>query len=742
MKQNTFAKCVTLSIVSISIIFLTFVYDSEHEGRPTVAFSGYEREATYEEPDDEGFVFAGSTIADKKDGIIQKAQESPGDIIIKDESAPLVPLSYLAKDAGLVPNDKSKATDNANLLIEALNRSNKIIIDDSYYISTPSEVLTTRMVEITGTENGELISDNENSVHLFDTSALSNIILKDVKFRNDNNSSFLIVYNDNKIDAKVDSVHIQGCSFDGNISLYRHYGKTDIDPDSMDYGVGEFVFKNNRVSNTRYSFILLNDIPVDYCEVKDNSVQNFQYKFLSISISNGIPYENKLYKHIKYLKVDNNKVMCDDAWWGETSSGLYYTFVLYEGDEVLYNNNHVEGMKTLEKFAVYDAYLSSRLVNYTNNTWKNNICFAPDKSNNTLLKSKGGVGSPLVRNYSHNKFIVEEDFAKRVGQLKDNLFVYFVSLTQHADSYAINNNLFDVYDLRFPESSMSISDLAICGNTIRAKKASGNIAIVRLDDDYTTKSIDISDNTIEVDSKSKNVLNLLKVVDNRSFATTNIKSISVRNNRIAAPLGYVFYNAVAEKLDFLNNTITDTGSGSSGLAYSGKFTKSYMSGNLIESQNSPTFYEGRQLYGAGLKNEILRLNRNNTASGNNGLHLDIGYDSVVPTTYKRRYTIATQKGTYKFYYVFTLSYDSKNNCANVTFVNDKGKTYTYGLGMDSAANSGNGQFVDIINEGENEIEDMYRVCFFNNKGKAGFFITDYNCDFCEMKIETVNYQNN
>mgnify|MGYP003937463469 CR=1 FL=1 len=491
-----------------------------------------------------------------------------------------------AKDTGMVPNDASKAKENGNLFIQALNEYGGIVIDDIYYIGTPSENLISRNVEIIGTDNGELISALNSYTILFSPDSIDNLTIKNMKFKNINeDESLLIVYNPSRSNAKVNNVNIENCSFEGNISLYRQYGDITLDPDSTDYGINNFTFCNNKIFDTRLSFIVFSDIPVTYCKVSDNMIKNFDYTFIKTTISNDIPYEQELYNHIKYLEVENNFVICEDNWWGEASLGSYYAFVLYEGTEVLYDGNYVDGIKTLKDVALYDAYLSAEIVNYTNNIWKNNICFAEDKTNNTLLKSKGGGKKPLIRNYLNNKFIVEEAFAERLGQSKDNLKVDFISLTQYAKSYIIDNNIFDVYDIRFPVSSSMIGSYIFSNNTVKAKKGSGKLAIVRLKDEYSTDKIEILNNNIEIDERTVEPFTLVCVIDYREISSDIIDRVVINNNRITAPFGYLFYGVKANTLEFKNNEIVDVTNKKSGFKYNSDFINTEIFNNTINGEN-------------------------------------------------------------------------------------------------------------------------------------------------------------
>jgi hypothetical protein len=298
--------------------------------------------------------------------------------------------------------------------------------------------------------------------------------------------------------------------------------------------------------------------------------------------------------------------------------------------------------------------------------------------------------------------------------------------------------LFDVYDLRFPASSMEISNFTFSGNTIKAKKSSGNLTIVRINDDYDVNAIDIIDNIIELGTKADQPFNLVKMV-NVNEDQGSIRHINITNNNISAPFGYLLYNVFADEINVADNTIIDNGNGYSGFAYNGRFIRSNISNNNIDSRNYVSFYEGRQLYGDGTKREALNISRKNLVSGDNGMHLDLNYSSDTPTTYKRSYTFNSSEGKYEFYYSFTLSHNPDLKCAEVTFTNNKGETKTYRLGEKDTSLNGNGQYIELVGKNEVKMGQIpFRVRFFNNKDGAGFYITEYNSSYAELKIETIS----
>jgi hypothetical protein len=115
----------------------------------------------------------------------------------------------------------------------------------------------------------------------------------------------------------------------------------------------------------------------------------------------------ELVRDKRKMYVDGNTVINDLDWVQTRVSSLYHTFVLTENQYLLYTNNHVEGLKASINIATYDFYANTSYVESHHNTWKNNLCWAEDKDNNTLMKAKGGGGTKL---YHHNTYIVDEEF--------------------------------------------------------------------------------------------------------------------------------------------------------------------------------------------------------------------------------------------------------------------------------------------------------------------------------------------
>lgn len=475
-----------------------------------------------------------------------------------------------ASELGMVKDRSDAANTNADIFTTALNTDGGITIDGAYYIGYAALDVTNDHIEIIGMDGAELIFDNDDITFLFDPNNLDMLTFRNIGFTNLNpkNPLYIVHHGEEGKSTKTDKIVIEDSTFEGEISLYRDRGNTSINPKTVDFGIDTFVFKNNTVKDTTLSFIVLTDMPLRHVEIGNNDIRNFKYVFMNMGITNGIQYESEIFESRDYMHIHHNTVINDDDWWAQEGGGMYHAFVVAENVEVLYEFNHVEGLKADFEVSLYDAYFSSRVVTYTNNTWINNVSFHKDKVYNNLIKSKGGNvnGVPVNRTYTNNTFIIEESYAERLGQSKENLFIYFYDLTTSADNYTIENNIVDVYDLRFVKSSDLISHFKFNKNVIKAKYALGSLVIIRLTD-KDLPTIEVNNNTIEIEQTDDHPsgddvgLRMIGMVDDRSTKTDNQKAelIEMKGNKIVAPLTYLMYNTVAKKIDVNDNDITVVG---------------------------------------------------------------------------------------------------------------------------------------------------------------------------------------
>lgn len=516
-------------------------------------------------------------------------EDLPTEGVIEDFPTEGVPLSEVAlvnaSELGLVANDETFAKANIKLLVDAINEGKNVVIDSYYYIGYSSAKVTQSNIVLKGTEGGALAYNGGQNYTLIDTKSISSLDIQGITFENASEHNFLIAYTASLISNSIDRVSITDCQFKGDISAFRYAGDYNVDPST--YSIGQFEFSNNLVQNTRMSFIVLSDVSVISSVIENNQIENFDLIFYANKITNGKQY-SKLLNDVGDLQVRNNVVTNDKEWWSTKGvENSYLCFILFEGDLVSYEGNHVEGIKSTVKSALYDVYLSANTVQYTGNVWKNNINFASDKEykHNALIKSKQGGSGPFIREYKNNQFIIEESFATQYNMPLDYLAVDFLDLLIKVDRFEISNNLIDVYSINFTPTSLNIDDYIFVGNTISAQQATGVVVNLRIADNIA-KSVDVADNDIQVERQDKNLdLSFMKVVNTKS-KSLKIDEFSFKNNEISGPFGYIFYGVNASNVDaseYKTNTIKVYMDNFKGMSYgSSTNLRGYSKESLVE----------------------------------------------------------------------------------------------------------------------------------------------------------------
>lgn len=534
---------------------------------------------TEDESPSDGYETGGGSQEDESDGEAPEPGGSVTDPVVTD---PVIPTPVInepdisiirASEFGMVAKDANAGKKNAELLNEAINTYGKLVIDDVYYIGDGSESVDRKDIELIGENQGELVFDISRTKILFGSNVINNISISNIKFTNITSEEVIIVYSRDDEPTYIESAVFDQCVFTGDISAFRQKGNKYTNPNTTKFGIGSFIFRNNRVTNTHLTFLIFIDLPFNEIVISNNNIHNFQHTFANISLSNGIKYGEDLRKMRNFIRVNNNTVINDDDWWAD-DGGLYHAFVLAENNEIIYKNNHVEGLKADFDIALYDAYLSCLDVTYINNTWINNICFASGK-NNTLIKAKSGYDGNRL--YQGNTFIVEEEYAERLGQSKKNLYVQFIDINQSLESFKIIDNRIDVYDLRFQTSSRDVQHYVFNDNRIEATYASGKMFIPRLIDEHQS-SITFNGNYIDIDqdeyrwissTDSHNRFGLIEIVDKRTNDSSKAIDLVMKDNYIKAPITYGLHDPICESALVSGNELFVVESLFKGFSYGG-----------------------------------------------------------------------------------------------------------------------------------------------------------------------------
>ena len=630
------------------------------------------------------------------------------------------------KQLGMIPNNAIEGLSNFNKLVLAIKQGKKILCDNIYYLETLTVNNINKSINLIGINNNAKFFVKGNNFFKI-VRGCEKISINSVNFESTGNFTILFTATDIFTISKIDVIN---CEYYGNISFFRWAAPITVNPEIIPWGIKEFNFINNKIFNTRYSFIVLSNVPFDSYNILNNKITNFEYVFFACGISNDHSFLVQILNKMDTIIVKNNKVFCEDSWWGSGDSGLYYCFVLAETQKVYYENNNVEGIKTEYLIAVYDAYLSSKYVEYKNNTWINNICFNANKTDNTLMKAKG---NGVTRYYENNKFIVEESFADKFSKAKDLLRVDLYSCASDMKRWVIKNNIIDVYFLIYPASSQSIDEQWIENNTFKSTICRGYILsfFSELGKDYTpcvhTLINNIIMNSGEYDGI--NLLNLAKSVDYSNLLNLYSNVIISNNKVIATNLEYAIFSLYAKNVIYENNMIEVP---YSPISISGGYA---LEGNIKELQilNS-TFtkahgkvYESR-IPVVGKIEEDYTIKDFSGNSLNSGFQLNINNIIDVIYRYTREYEIISSIGHSKFSYTIDYFYDSIDGKNKVTFINSTDVISTYILG------ESDGNKIDLKLIGT--IAGSLEIKFLNSVESSSFSLYGLLDGYKTIKVKT------
>lgn len=463
---------------------------------------------------------------------------------------------------GMTIDDLNK--NNFTLLKNALSNNIIIVVDNLYNLNINSSIDLSCDLNIKGLDKTcgfNILSSSANMFNINNDNL--DICMENIKFKS---SIAFEIFNLKNDLIKIRKFEIQTCTFEGDIRLVNFQFNITTNPQIKRYGIEEFYFNNNIVKNTRRSFIIMNDMTHNLIEIKYNNVINFDNTFITLAISNDNAFSEQLINLKKNVIISHNNVNCLDDWWHEESSTLYLAFAVVESDNLLYEYNNVEGLKSRTRIATYDIYASSKDVIYHNNIWKNNICFVADV-NNTLLKAKGNGGN---RSYRNNRFIVEKSFIEKHGDLNDVKICFISSVTETI--WDIQNNSFDLYCLCSQLSPFQIIDFSLKNNIFNIERWYDSALFIYNDG----SKVDISDNKINIIGgddfrliQSNSTIDKADIFINgndltlgnckRLFQKVKSTSFIMRNNIIKTfgdiPTRVLFYDCKLENSIIKNNTV-------------------------------------------------------------------------------------------------------------------------------------------------------------------------------------------
>lgn len=228
----------------------------------------------------------------------------------------------------------------------------------------------------------------------------------------DSESNVLMYFNSPSYTSELNLNH-------NNISGYVEYangsGSTTLDPNVTPFGFGSIEVKYNNIKNSHDGLINFSNFPVKLMDVSNNTVRNFGGKLFSCGIANGADNEDKLSLSSEFI-AQNNVVTTDTDYWS-TSTGVYITFLLCEGFKATWSNNVIDGLKTRELVSLCDSYLSTRIVERSNNRIRNIGNFSDHFARNIFfLKGEAVLGVIPKKTIINDHFIIDDAWLAAIGE--------------------------------------------------------------------------------------------------------------------------------------------------------------------------------------------------------------------------------------------------------------------------------------------------------------------------------------
>lgn len=438
-----------------------------------------------------------------------------------------------------------------------------------------------------GGKSVSLIGDNATfsltagtGASVFDMTDSDTVLVKGIKF---STAAALATVFADCLTGYTETFAVTDCEFVGPVRLISSTGSTTQDPTVTPFGFGTFRYERNKALNMDVTHIKISDTPIEKGIFRNNDIHNFSFVYLYNGITNASANGDALNAQGNFV-ISDNVVVNDDDYYCAAGTGTYFAFVLMENNTVIYERNHVEGMKiNASGWTCYDAYLSSVNVLNKNNVFKNSANFYAASANNTLIKCKmdSTESLPTTKQIIGNSYIIEADWVARIGKTAANVWHNLFSLgATNGGTVVIANNTFDLQYLTL-SGQQPVHDIIFSGNTIRAcglVHSGGAVRVIEFNPFEATSKCDISGNRVSVSGgtaldfhfayQSSGTWGSLRITDNAvdvdidpsksavALYKQNATSAVIRNNVFNSQFRYDAFGCILKNTQAANNLIT------------------------------------------------------------------------------------------------------------------------------------------------------------------------------------------
>jgi len=599
-------------------------------------------------------------------------------------------ITKTASSLGMIADNLSEATNNQEKLKIGLASGYTIYIDGFYYLAGKTSDITYN-VNLRGNIGKSKIHFANSPFALAGQNMI--IDIKGIEFESESSSGGILFYwyGTGGVGAKdlatIKLMSVSNCYFHDNARLLLHHFSVVTNPEITPFGFEDIFIKDNRFENLLKNGPLeINDGRVTNLIFENNIARNFKQEFVSVGITNSNLFSLETFRTRNYASFSNNNIVNDSAIIVSSGKGSYHDAFLYEGENAVFSNNYIEGIKASVNRCIGACYINAQNSTISYNTIKNvGGYFKGPKDIDAILYTKGGGNGTeytSTKDVHHNKIIFKESYFTALGASRANLSTYLMEVTSKVGIYSFHDN--DIYyegTLRFHNAANAVKSMSIFNNKIYCYSTIGSIL-------YPASTIDGVENQMynNVIAIKNGLVTLYRQVPGRFRS----KLIRIENNYFdfgnpnEYSAQYYTYLGFVNKLVLRNNVFKNDLALTNGTILNDSYFQDAIEIDMVNNSYIgalPETYVLKQLLNSFLDiitkyNYNVKFDKIRSVSLFNWQNIDTKVANV-----KKKFVITiksqTQKRHNQLSFPFWIWYDSATSLMNLTYISGAdGKTKT------------------------------------------------------------------